>query len=96
MIFAVAGVVGHLTFSLPAAADVSAWCAVIKDGDHGIASIARWKSAGLMSWEAIAVGVVRTRISLLRRQNLEARGNIALPRNRHPILTGGNPLPANP
>ena len=34
MIFAVAGVVGHLTFSLPAAADVSAWCAVIKDGDH--------------------------------------------------------------
>jgi hypothetical protein len=35
MIFAVAVAVGYLTFRLPAAAaDVAAWCAVIKDGDY--------------------------------------------------------------
>jgi len=52
----------------------------------GIANIARWKIAGLMSWEAIAGGVVRTRMSSLCRQNLKAQGNVALPRHRHPLL----------
>jgi len=48
----------------------------------GIASIAHWKNAGLMSWEAIAAGVVPTRISSLRRHNLKAQKSTALSRNR--------------
>src|SRR3974377_1760639 len=34
----------------------------------GIASIAHWKNAGLMSWEAIAAGVVPTPISCRKRK----------------------------
>ena len=87
-VFAVAMALGYLAFSLPAAgADAAAWCAVIsRVASIGIANIARWKIAGLMSWEAIAGGVVRIRMSSLCRQNLKAQGNVALPRNRHPFL----------
>ena len=48
----------------------------------GIASIAHWKIAGLMSWEAIAAGVVPTPISSLRRHKLKAQKSMALSRNR--------------
>src|SRR3974390_3065504 len=48
----------------------------------GIATIAHWKIAGLMSWEAIAAGVVPTRISSLRRHNLKVQKSTALSRNR--------------
>jgi len=39
-----------------------------------------------MSSEAIAAGVVRTRISSLRRLNPKAQEKIARPHDRHPLL----------
>lgn len=72
-----------MAFGLPAAAvDVAPWCAVIKGGEFGTASIALWKIAILMSWEALAAGVIRIGISSQRRQNPKVQRVVALDERR--------------
>jgi hypothetical protein len=83
MIYAVGVAFGHLAFGLPAAAvDVAPWCAVIKGGEYWDSSIALWKIAILMSWEALAAGVIRIGISSQRRQNPKVQRVVALDERR--------------
>jgi hypothetical protein len=86
MIFAVAVAVGYLTFSLSAAtADVAAWCAVIKGGEYWDCQYRSFEDCrsnvvgGSRGWCNPNPYFAATP------QNLKAQGNVALPRNRHPL-----------